>query len=325
MPKSSPPLAFVWNTPSVRAHDLPPALRERIAGLARRLREAHDEYEQAAQSWTQEAAERKRGARKVREDTLREIENLLAREGETERLAELKRLPFAQKFGELDAWIRVAPAAGESPTAPEGPRVATAGMRIEAEETTGVYEPVDEKTHVYGPVNQTARAQEPVNETTGIYEPPETTRVYEPVNLTAAAAAAAEPELATEPELHTALRTKPDATLPTPVPASMETESGDSTFSAPAGATSETSVTTVVASGVVPVSVPPPELSAHPTSLEPDPAPAPAPAAAIVRPSLPILPMVAYGTRRSLFWSMVGGVALIVIALAVVVGWKAIQ
>jgi hypothetical protein len=117
MPKSSPPLAFVWSTPPVRVPELRPPLRERIADLTRRLRSAHDEYEQAAQSWKQGAADRKRDARKAREDTLREIEDLLAQEGEGEWLAGLKKRPFAQKFIELEALIGGEPAVQEAAVA----------------------------------------------------------------------------------------------------------------------------------------------------------------------------------------------------------------
>ena len=128
----------------MRAPELRPALRERIADLTRRLRGAHDEYEQAAQSWAQGAAERKRDARKAREETLGEIENLLAREGEGDRLAGLKRLPFAQKFIELEALIGGEPAVQEaSPGASEARRAAIPAMPAESHESARVSEVVD--------------------------------------------------------------------------------------------------------------------------------------------------------------------------------------
>jgi hypothetical protein len=109
MPRSSPPLARVPSAPPLREREQRPALRERLAKLTRTLKREHDEYEQAAQAWTPEAEEKKRDARKAREETLHAIEELLEREGEGDRLARLERLPFAAKLVELEAWI-VAPA-----------------------------------------------------------------------------------------------------------------------------------------------------------------------------------------------------------------------
>ena len=127
MSLSSPPLARVASAPSAGSQELRPALHERIAELTIRLRSEHDRYERAAQSWTDEAAEDKRQARKAREVTLHEIEALLTHNGEVDRLARLERLPFARKLPELEAWIEVRPAVQEErPLAvPEARRVAT--------------------------------------------------------------------------------------------------------------------------------------------------------------------------------------------------------
>ena len=76
MSLSSPPLARIASTPTMGSQELRPALHEQIAELITRLRSEHDRYERAAESWTDEAAEDKRQARKAREVTLHEIEAL---------------------------------------------------------------------------------------------------------------------------------------------------------------------------------------------------------------------------------------------------------
>jgi hypothetical protein len=126
MSLSSPPLARVASPPSMGPPELSPALHERIVELVTRLRSENARYERAAQSWTDEAVEEKRQARKAREGTLHEIEELLAHSGEVDRLARLERLPCARKLAELEAWIEARPAVQEQrpPAAPEERRVA---------------------------------------------------------------------------------------------------------------------------------------------------------------------------------------------------------
>ena len=67
--------------------------RERIAELTARLRREHDEYERASQSWTREAEEQKKELRKARAQTLLDIQVVLARLGEVERLARDRAAP----------------------------------------------------------------------------------------------------------------------------------------------------------------------------------------------------------------------------------------
>jgi hypothetical protein len=268
MSKSSPPLAFVWSAPPVRAHGLHPALRERIEVLARRLRDAHDAYEQAARSWTQDAADKKRGARKVREDTLRELENLLAREGDGERLASLQRLPFAAKLVELEAWV------GGEPGPPEAPPGASEGS-----EATTLEMPTAE-------VPQESPA---------------------------------------EPHAMFATSVEGSESTPSTVRKDLGLADGptaDSQVSEPMAA----SDATVLASGIVPVSATTEPYPADSASLEPE--CAPVAATEVTVPNLPILPAVVYGRRRSVLRSMTTspfgvGVALIVLALAIVVAWQA--
>jgi hypothetical protein len=82
--------------------------RERIAELTARLRREHDEYERAAQSWTKEADEQRKERRKARAQTLLDIQVVLARLGEVERLQEIERLPFERKVAHLESFLEEA-------------------------------------------------------------------------------------------------------------------------------------------------------------------------------------------------------------------------
>jgi len=79
--------------------------RERIAELTLRLRGEHDAYERASESWSRDAAEKKKELRKAREQTLLDIQVELARLGEVERLGQLERLPFAAKLAQLESFL----------------------------------------------------------------------------------------------------------------------------------------------------------------------------------------------------------------------------
>jgi hypothetical protein len=79
--------------------------REQLAQLVTRLRAEHDQYETASQSWTREAGDRKKALRGARTRTLLEIQLVLARLGEVERLAEVERLPFEGKLTRLEAFL----------------------------------------------------------------------------------------------------------------------------------------------------------------------------------------------------------------------------
>jgi hypothetical protein len=82
--------------------------RERIAELAARLRREHVDYEQAAASWTREARDKKKELRAARARTLLDIQVVLARLGEVEKLSEIERLPFDQKLARLDVFLEEA-------------------------------------------------------------------------------------------------------------------------------------------------------------------------------------------------------------------------
>ena len=79
--------------------------RDRLAQLAKRLRHQHDEFEKAAASWTGDSAAKKKSMREARAATLLEVNVVLARLGEVERLKTFERLPFGKKLEELEAYL----------------------------------------------------------------------------------------------------------------------------------------------------------------------------------------------------------------------------
>ncbi len=82
--------------------------RERIAELTARLRREHAAFEQASRSWTREAAEQKKELRKARAQTLLDIQVVLARLGEVDRLKDIERLPFERKLAQLESFLEEA-------------------------------------------------------------------------------------------------------------------------------------------------------------------------------------------------------------------------
>jgi hypothetical protein len=82
--------------------------REQVSALARRLRQEHEEYERAASDWSREGSARKKQLRRTREKTLLDIQVLLARLGEVDRLKELEKVPFELKLTLIDKFLREA-------------------------------------------------------------------------------------------------------------------------------------------------------------------------------------------------------------------------
>jgi hypothetical protein len=82
--------------------------RERIAELTARLRRECDDYERAAESWSRGSGDQKKELRKAREQTLLDIQVVLARLGEVDRLAQLERLPFEKKLAHLESFLEEA-------------------------------------------------------------------------------------------------------------------------------------------------------------------------------------------------------------------------
>lgn len=88
---------------ATRAHE-----REKIAELTARLRREHVGFESAAKGWSREAEEKKRELRKLRAQTLLDIQVVLARLGEVDRLKEIERLPFDRKLACLESFLEEA-------------------------------------------------------------------------------------------------------------------------------------------------------------------------------------------------------------------------
>jgi hypothetical protein len=82
--------------------------RERVAELTARLRREHVAFEAAAKSWTREAEEQKKELRKARDRTLLDIQLVLARLGEVDRIKEIERLPFDRKLVHLESFLEEA-------------------------------------------------------------------------------------------------------------------------------------------------------------------------------------------------------------------------
>jgi hypothetical protein len=68
--------------------------RERLADLTAELADQHEAYEQAASEWVGDAPARRARLRKEREGTLLQINVLLARLGEVDRIKAIERAPF---------------------------------------------------------------------------------------------------------------------------------------------------------------------------------------------------------------------------------------
>jgi hypothetical protein len=79
--------------------------RQHIADLASKLRREHDAYERISRSWSREAGEQKKDLRRVRAQTLLDIQVELARLGEVDRLNHIERLPFEGKLTELESFL----------------------------------------------------------------------------------------------------------------------------------------------------------------------------------------------------------------------------
>ncbi|HEY6463733.1 MAG TPA: helix-hairpin-helix domain-containing protein [Polyangiaceae bacterium] len=82
--------------------------RERVSELTARLRREHEDFEVVAKAWSREAEEKKKELRKARAQTLLDIQVILARLGEVERLKEIERLPFDKKLAHLESFLEEA-------------------------------------------------------------------------------------------------------------------------------------------------------------------------------------------------------------------------
>jgi hypothetical protein len=82
--------------------------RDHVAQLVARMRQEHDEFEAASQLWTRDADDKKKALRKAREKTLLDIQVVLARLGEVDRVKELEKLSFDRKLAFLEAFLEEA-------------------------------------------------------------------------------------------------------------------------------------------------------------------------------------------------------------------------
>ncbi|HEX8795950.1 MAG TPA: hypothetical protein VF765_33605 [Polyangiaceae bacterium] len=82
--------------------------RERIAALTARLRMEHAAFESASRGWSDEDRERKKTSREARARTMLDIQVVLARLGEVDRLKEMERLPFERKLAYLETFLEEA-------------------------------------------------------------------------------------------------------------------------------------------------------------------------------------------------------------------------
>ena len=82
--------------------------REKVAALTARLRREHAAFESAAKAWTREADEQKKELRRARAQTLLDIQLVLARLGEVDRIKEIERLPFDRKLVHLESFLEEA-------------------------------------------------------------------------------------------------------------------------------------------------------------------------------------------------------------------------
>jgi len=84
------------------------AERERLAQLVKRLRHQHDEFEKASNGWGADADKMKKTMREARAATLLDVNVILARLGEVDRLKTLERLPFGKKVEDLELFLEEA-------------------------------------------------------------------------------------------------------------------------------------------------------------------------------------------------------------------------
>ena len=109
------------------AHAVPDAGRskeyQRLDQLSRQLREQNAAFDVAARSWSKGASRDKRRLRKERNETVLQINVLLARLGAVDLVGQLERLPFHSKIDALDEYLQDAKgASGYRALAPAGNR-----------------------------------------------------------------------------------------------------------------------------------------------------------------------------------------------------------
>ena len=82
------------------------AERAKLATLISDLRAQQEGYERASSGWTEDAAEEKKRLRQARQDTLLQINVVLAQLGEVDLIHELEKLPFERRIERLNVYLR---------------------------------------------------------------------------------------------------------------------------------------------------------------------------------------------------------------------------
>jgi hypothetical protein len=90
------------------------AERAKLRTLITDLREQQEGYERASSGWTEDAAEEKKRLRQARQDTLLQINVVLAQLGEVDLIHELEKLPFERRIERLSQFL-IEGMAGEIP------------------------------------------------------------------------------------------------------------------------------------------------------------------------------------------------------------------
>lgn len=81
------------------------AERAKLATLIGDLKTQQEGYERASNGWTEEAAEEKKRLRQARQDTLLQINVVLAQLGEVDLIHEIEKLPFERRIDRLAAFL----------------------------------------------------------------------------------------------------------------------------------------------------------------------------------------------------------------------------
>lgn len=90
----------------VLAEPEPDVERKRLVPLVALLREQQDGYEQASARWSDEAKAEKRKLRRARLDTLSQVYVVLARLGEVDRVARLKKMGVEWQLKDLESYLQ---------------------------------------------------------------------------------------------------------------------------------------------------------------------------------------------------------------------------
>lgn len=90
----------------VLAEPEPDVERKRLVPLVTQLREQHEGYERASAQWSDGAKAEKRRLRRARLDTLSQVYVVLARLGEVDRVARLKKMGVEWQLKELEGYLQ---------------------------------------------------------------------------------------------------------------------------------------------------------------------------------------------------------------------------